>query len=29
MDDLSLRIADKTWPVLSRLMGGHARLYRL
>lgn len=27
--DLQLRIADKTWPVLSRLMGGHARIYRL
>lgn len=23
-----LRIADHTWPVLSRLMGGHARVYR-
>ncbi|MBK5232711.1 MAG: nitroreductase family deazaflavin-dependent oxidoreductase [Thermoleophilia bacterium] len=29
MDDLSLRIADKTWPVLSRVMGGHTRIYRL
>ena len=29
MDDLSLRIADRTWPVLSKLMGGHARIYRL
>jgi len=29
MDDLSLKIADKTWPVLSKLMGGHARIYRL
>ncbi len=27
--DLQLRIADRTWPVLSRLMGGHARVYRL
>ncbi|MDQ5893798.1 MAG: hypothetical protein QG596_59 [Actinomycetota bacterium] len=27
--DLQLRIADKTWPVLSKLMGGHARVYRL
>ncbi|MBK8295610.1 MAG: nitroreductase family deazaflavin-dependent oxidoreductase [Solirubrobacterales bacterium] len=29
MDEFSLRIADKTWPTLSRLMGGHARIYRL
>jgi len=27
--DLQLRIADRTWPVLSKLMGGHARIYRL
>lgn len=26
--DLQLRIADKTWPALSKLMGGHARVYR-
>lgn len=26
--DLQLRIADRTWPVLSKLMGGHARVYR-
>ena len=24
-----LDIADRTWPVLSKLMGGHARIYRL
>ena len=27
--DLQLRIADRTWPVLSKLMGGHAQIYRL
>lgn len=27
--ELQLRIADRTWPLLSRLMGGHARIYRL
>ena len=27
--DFQLRVVDKTWPVLSRLMGGHARVYRL
>lgn len=27
--DLQLRIADRIWPVLSKLMGGHARIYRL
>ncbi len=28
MQDLSLRIADKTWPVLSKVMGGHTKIYR-
>jgi len=23
-----LKIADRTWPALTRLMGGHARIYR-
>lgn len=26
--DLPLRIADKTWPLLSRLTGGHTLVYR-
>jgi deazaflavin-dependent oxidoreductase (nitroreductase family) len=26
--DLHLRLADRTWPVLRRLMGGHTAIYR-
>lgn len=29
MQDISLRIADRTWPVLSKLMGGHTQIYKL
>ncbi len=27
--DIQLRIADRTWPVLTKVMGGHARVYRM
>ena len=27
--DLHLRLADRAWPVLSKLMGGHTKIYQL
>lgn len=29
MQDVALRIADRTWPALSKAMGGHTKIYQL